>query len=75
MSIGQCPNVLNVKKVQQGEGTSKGLLCDYEPSCGPSLQALAAILYIDASRSTQHIPRPQAGEGHLTVTTGEVARL
>ena len=29
------------KGFHPGEGSSRGLLCDFEPSCGPSFQALA----------------------------------
>ena len=35
-----CLDSSSSSSFQQGEGPSRGLLCDYEPSCGPSFQAL-----------------------------------
>ena len=32
---------------QPGEGPSRGLLCDYKSSCGPSFQALLSDYYLE----------------------------
>ena len=33
-------------RFQPGEGPSRGLLCDYEPSDGPSFEALVVIRFM-----------------------------
>ena len=37
--------------IQPGEGPIRGLLCDYEPSCGPSFEALHVTVRVQGNYS------------------------
>ena len=44
LTVGKCLKFESGKRrFEPGEGPSRGLHCDYEPSCGPSFEALMAV--------------------------------